>query len=99
MSYEKAMKWQKKHPKGTRQPILMSLSGTKITSMAGLVKAIGSDSYYVAARKTLHDEFIRVSDDFLMEDTAVDYARELENTNPDLHIRIYNNHGLHVSGW
>jgi len=23
MSYEKAMKWNKKHPKGTKQPILM----------------------------------------------------------------------------
>lgn len=23
MSYEKAMKWSKKHPKGTKQPILM----------------------------------------------------------------------------
>jgi len=24
MSYKQAMKWQRKHPKGTRQPVLMS---------------------------------------------------------------------------
>jgi hypothetical protein len=24
MSYEQAMKWNRKHPKGTRQPIIMS---------------------------------------------------------------------------
>jgi hypothetical protein len=38
MSYEKAMKWNRKHPKGTKQPILMHTESGFTPSESFLVK-------------------------------------------------------------
>ncbi len=76
MSYAQAMKWSRKHPKGTRQPVLMSTGSGFWPAKAWLdheyfpyrdacqtigVEPIGCEAFYRHATST---RYPRTSDDY-----------------------------------
>ena len=99
MSYEKAMKWGKKHPKGIRNLALgFDAFTTKQQSQSTLARESGATSFYVTSRQTVHDQEQKHSEIFATEDEAIDFIRK-PGPNEELCWRVYNNLDWHVSGW
>ena len=99
MSYEKAMKWGRRHPKGARNLFLGfdTFSGRQ-KSQSTLARESGATFFYVTSRKTIRDREEKHPDNFTTQDEAVDF---ITNKDPQDYLcwRIYNNLGWLVSGW
>ena len=99
MSYEKAMKWGRKHPKGIRNLFLgFAAFTTPQKSQSTLARESGATSYYATSRNTINDKEERHPKTFESEDKTIDYIRETD-PHETLCWRIYNNFDLLVSGW
>lgn len=99
MSYEKMMRRSSGHRHDKDyQPIIMSLSGTNIESLASMSRRT-ANTYNVRVRNNINEEFVQISREFSTEDEAVQYCIDEDLDNKYVWVRIYNDKGLRVSGW
>ena len=99
MSYEKAMKWAKKHPKGIRNLFLGFDSFTaKQKSQSTLARESGAASYYATSRTTIYEQEEKHPETFENEDQTIDFIREKDPCD-ELCWRIYTGSGFLVAGW
>lgn len=100
MSYDKMMKRQKSHRHDNDlQPIILSIPTDKDTESGVTLAERTANTFNVRVRDSINDDFVKVSDEFLTEDDAVQYI--IDNNLEDKHkwVRIYTDAGLHLSGW
>lgn len=99
MSYDKMMKRTNSHRHDRDyQPMLFSMSGTNIESLASISRRC-AESFNVRVRQHLNEDFVQISKEFDTEDEAVIYCQDNDLDNKYKQVRIYNDKGLHVSGW
>lgn len=99
MSYEKMMKRTKGHHHDKDyQPMLFSMNGNHIESRKSIAERT-ADTFHVRVRNHSHEEFVRISHDFLTEDDAVQYCMDNDLDRQYGWVRIYTDKGIHLSGW
>jgi len=102
MSYEKAMK-HSNNPRKSKfyQPVLGMpfKEGERVESRHSMAIRIATSFNVRVSEIYIGSEFKQVSQEFNTEDEAVDYIRENDLELKHKHVRIYNNEGMHVSGW
>ena len=102
MSYEKAMK-HSSNPRKSKfyQPVLGMpfKEGERVESRHSMAIRTATSFNVRVSDVYIGSEFKQVSQEFKTEDEAVDYIRENDLESKHKHVRIYNNEGMHVSGW